>query len=432
MARNIIVNGANGFASSSLSASTVNYLLAANRQVSNSTVDDLSLTWDKKFTGYFSSMAIQVTSNAASGGTSTMVFYKNQIVGNGAVSIAASTTGIFRDSSNAQDSVAPGDTWGYRLTVNSGGSLGYSAYWATLVAATDTVALFGFITHSTTTASTNFFFGLGGNSSGNTTEASAQTSFLKAGTIKNLTCSVTTNARASATTVTSRKNTANGNLSVSVTASTTGLFSDTTNSDTIAVNDLWCVQVANGTGTAAISLRMSVQYSNTANQSIQGGKSESAIIQGANIVRYYGFNAIGGAQTTESQVQIAVYYSGILSNATVNITSNTVTAASTMVTRINGVSGTVSVSITASTTGRFTDTSHTDAVKSGDLLNFMLTTGVTGTSLNINEATIYLQAIDAVVNDSVTITENVSLVVNSGPTLSVFPSSLRTVKIVDF
>lgn len=68
-------------------------------------------------------------------------------------------------------------------------------------------------------------------------------------TIRNLTFNVTANANTVNAVVVSRKNGANGNLTVTITASTTGVFADNANSDILAKGDLWCLS----TGVAAVT-----------------------------------------------------------------------------------------------------------------------------------------------------------------------------------
>jgi hypothetical protein len=66
------------------------------------------------------------------------------------------------------------------------------------------------------------------------------------------------------------------------------------------------------------------------------------------------------------------------------VVSNTVTATSTLRTRKNGANGGGAISISASTTGYFEDTSGTDAIMSTDYVNYQIVTGATGTSLTLN------------------------------------------------
>ena len=102
---------------------------------------------------------------------------------------------------------------------------------------------------ATSVASTTNYFPLGCNSSTGIAESIAQVVFRDTGTLKNGFASATANTRSTATTVTSRINAAPGNISVSITASTTGVFEDTVNTDSITSGI--AVNMATTTGTGA-------------------------------------------------------------------------------------------------------------------------------------------------------------------------------------
>lgn len=89
-----------------------------------------------------------------------------------------------------------------------------------------------------------------------TTEAQSQAAMPCAGTLKNVRLKVPINSNTNNGTVKSRINGADGNITVTVTASTTGTFSDTSNTDTIAAADLVCysaTQAATGNCVASPS-----------------------------------------------------------------------------------------------------------------------------------------------------------------------------------
>lgn len=88
--------------------------------------------------------------------------------------------------------------------------------------------------------------------------------------------------------------------------------------------------------------------------------------------------------STEAQAQMRIRDSYTWSHLGVNIASNTVTATSTVRSRVNGADGNQAVSIPSSSTGFFEDTSHSDSLADGDLVAIALTTGGSGSSLLAN------------------------------------------------
>ncbi len=85
-------------------------------------------------------------------------------------------------------------------------------------------------------------------------ETSNQVAAPGAGTYDNLTVNVGTNTRSVAPHFRLRINAVNGNLDITISASTTGVFSDTVNSDTVVIEDLiaWMYDDNGGTGSIII------------------------------------------------------------------------------------------------------------------------------------------------------------------------------------
>lgn len=86
---------------------------------------------------------------------------------------------------------------------------------------------------------------------------------------------------------------------------------------------------------------------------------------------------------TEANAQIIYRAGGVVSQLVVNISANTITAATTVRTRINAANGSVLISIGSSATGVFEDVSNTDTITAGDKLDYRIITGGTGTSITI-------------------------------------------------
>jgi len=97
-------------------------------------------------------------------------------------------------------------------------------------------------------------------------------------------------------------------------------------------------------------------------------------LQDHDITRYYPVAGDLDFDEIEAQVQTLVRDSYTLANLEVRITGNTMAAATTVRSRINGGNGTQSVSIGAGATGIFTDAVNSDALVSGDLINSVVIT----------------------------------------------------------
>ena len=68
----------------------------------------------------------------------------------------------------------------------------------------------------------------------------------------------------------------------------------------------------------------------------------------------------------------------------VRIENNGITAATTFRVRKDGVNGNINLSVSSSSTGVFEDTTNTDTIVPGDLINYQVAAGATGTTMDIN------------------------------------------------
>jgi hypothetical protein len=249
--------------------------------------------------------------------------------------------------------------------------------------------LASFGVNGSTTASTTTFFTLGGyTDGGDPTEVNNQYKTRVPGTLTNLYVNISANSRTAATTFKSRKNTADGGLTVSVGSTATGAFEDTTHTDTLAVGDLITLAMTTGVGTQIIVWRMfGAEFTSTGNQFFLAVASSNG--SGAWAPATTRWVAVGGhltAVATESATQCKARISFTASNLFLRIKSNTITAASTWTLRQNGASTGLSVSITASTTGTFEDTVDTVNIAPTDKINHQFVGGATGTNIQLDVA----------------------------------------------
>ena len=319
-------------------------------------------------------------------GTSTVRVRKNNANGNSTISIGSSATGEFQDSSNS-DTISAGDTLNYQ-TVGGGSSGSAQGSLSTVFAATVNTKThhINTVTSDFNGISTTYYSPIEGQeSTTNTTEADAQFRYNSSASLANLYTYVGVNTNITATTLRMRKNLADGNLTVSCTGLTTGAFEDITNTDTVVATDDVNWRITTGvTVTDFIFDLISVESISTDNtfSSIAQNISSTGSL-GANTTHYDWFGGLPGSSgNTEADVQSKILVSCTAGYLFVYVKTNSRSDASTYDFRKNATSTSISISITASTTGKFTDTSHTSSLTSTDKVNYRMVTGAgTGTIL---------------------------------------------------
>ena len=195
---------------------------------------------------------------------------------------------------------------------------------------------------------------------------------------------VSTNTHDGSDVVTLRVNGAAGNLTLTVPSLATGVFEDLSNTDLLSDGDLVATEIASG-GTVGILDLTLVSYVLTdpagdrhyVMGQARGGAGETPSF-GSTI-----FGRIGGRvahnRTTEADAQYRLRFATTLDRFRIVVASNTIDGTSTFRTRVNGVNGNQTFTVGALATGEFEDTTNSDTITSGDLVNSMLVTlGTTG------------------------------------------------------
>lgn len=206
-----------------------------------------------------------------------------------------------------------------------------------------------------------------------TSEPSTSHKFKAEAVISNISCRSQSNTTTGTSTIVLRINAANGNGTFTIGAAATGEFVDTTNTDSIAVNDLVNYSITGGT-TGGLNLRNFCCVVDSVLSPYQGLTNYSLA---TGLTAYAGFSgAQPGATESALQFQTRSYakWSGMGVYITVNASTTNLTAKS----RINGADGNQSVTITALTTGYFEDTSNTDNVTYNQKINYSMTGATTG------------------------------------------------------
>lgn len=200
--------------------------------------------------GTFKNMAIFVPTNTRDG---TLVVNLRNAGGllTPTVTIPASTTGLFEDLVNSYTAVATDlIKWSADIS-GASGSVTIATISIDFETTDRTFLLSNFGTLVAAAATPVFYKTLsGGNALNSTVEADAESLGLTQFTLTNFRTFTASNGITAASTMRVRKNSANGNLVISITASTSGEFEDIVNSDSVIPTDLMDVQVTVGaTGT---------------------------------------------------------------------------------------------------------------------------------------------------------------------------------------
>ena len=225
---------------------------------------------------------------------------------------------------------------------------------------------------------TRFYFCANANFNNNATEVNRQVTYRSAGTLSNLWANVTANTVNGTSTWRTRVNAVNGAQSLSVGASTTGIFEDATNTDSIAAADeVNYSLVTGGTSGSITTQSLTTVWSATTNTTIHhGGGTLTPSFDSA--TEFIPLGSGGQTVSAEAETKFDFNSAGTLKNLFAYIPTNGRTTTSTFRSRKNAVDGVMSLSIAGSATGVFEDTVNTDSVAANDDLNYSLTNGTGG------------------------------------------------------
>jgi hypothetical protein len=368
-----------------LTTGTTQYtrLAASGLTGSTTTVGNNSTKWETA--GTIQKLMVEIAANATTGGASTVQSFKaGTTAGNVVASITTATTGFFEDTSHT-DTVTAGDAWQWRWITGTGGTTEAGTLAFDFVATTNTAARHTVTGLSFSTASsTAFFFLAGTNLTSEATEANVQIKVESAGTLGNLGVLIRTNARTTATTFTSRVNTAAGAMSVSYGSGATGYVEDLSHSDTVSAGALVNYAMTTSTATGAIVVdNIGAEYITTNSTSFMTGGAGGGIGYPAASTNFTPFGGQLTATATEAFAQVNYKEAYTLSFMASNVRLNSTTATSTLRLRKNTAAANQTISITTGATGYFEDTSNTDAVVANDLMCMQVVAGATGTTLGL-------------------------------------------------
>jgi ribosomal protein L34 len=344
--------------------------------VGQATESQNAITWRTAAT--ISNFYARVTVNDR--GASTFRVRVNTANGNSVLSVGASGTGEFEDTSNS-DSISAGDSVDHSLVTGAGGT----TFTHTVVAfsLSSDVWIGGTPSGGGTQvagANTINYYGVSGDGGNDTTEARSQAKFAHAGTLTNLFINVNTNGRSTTTNFRSRKNTANGNLLIAIGSGVTGVLEDTSNTDSIASTDLVNLSITNGTGSGTIAIHtLKVEYASSAGYTAVAHRGGGSVLGTGSTVYMAAPAATFQTNGTEGHWQTLVKHAYTTRRLQAFISANATTGGTAAVKlRINGGDGTQLLSPGAGTTGFFEDTTNTDNVAATDELDIVIATGTGG------------------------------------------------------
>lgn len=189
----------------------------------------------------------------------------------------------------------------------------------------------------------------------------------------------------------SRINAADGSVSITLPATTTGIFEDTTNTDSLSSGDLfdWKITPAGGGTDATGGKILHAHCLDGTNGQMFGASSTG--ISADTYFTFVGRRASGG--TTEDNIEVITRSPCDFTKSWVYVASNSVSGGNPVwALRVNAATSTLSITITASTTGEFEDTAHTVAVADGDTLNYLAQRVGTSGNYQVSGSTLYCNA----------------------------------------
>ena len=204
--------------------------------------------------------------------------------------------------------------------------------------------------------------------------------YREAGVFSDLFVRVSANTTTANSTIRTRKNaTTNGNMSVTIGSGATGIFEDTTNTDTSAAGDKWAYQCVSGaTGTTLTVSILSCMFAATTNTI-----SRLAVFVASTTATTTTYFALTGVSSTgdatENNIKNRITRGGNIEKLYLRVTTNSKAGNTPVRIRKNGANGTVTATIGSSATGDFEDTTNSDSVNPGDDVDIALETSVAGT-----------------------------------------------------
>lgn len=364
---------------------TTNYSVIAGKGNSLNTTEaraDLPI----RNAGTIKNLYVRVLTNST---TSTLNFtFRTATTDSGVTtSIGASTVGVIEDTSHTK-AVTAGDLCCTKVSSSATVSFTTGVISYQYDSTTDTTTICNTNNDGASSiATTNAirYFVLHGVANVNqSTENNIKFRIRKSFTGKSGAVYVSSNSRTTNTVFNLRKNGANGTVTVTFGNVETGLKEDTSNSDSLSAGDDYNWQYTNGAGAGTLNFYSSkVELINTSGYHHLITGHTTPITQATNLTRYYYPGGAPTVQTTEANAKMKARFAYVISELNMLVTANTNGGTSTMTLRKSGAAGNNTVSIGASATGLFNDTTHSDTLATSDDINYQLITSTSSGTMTI-------------------------------------------------
>jgi hypothetical protein len=332
-----------------------------------------------------SRLSCYISANTRTSGTGEIRLRKGNSDTSLVASIPFGTTGHFSDSTSSV-AIVTNDNIDYIIKYGSGGTGSFTCKSISCVMDTttaNTITRLGAYVNANLGTGTTYSQPVDGTLTGNNTEANVQVK-VSAGTIKNMYWYSASNSRDGDSTGMYRINGADSGLGVTILDGANGPYQNDTSSAAVAEGDLLAIKTVRGGSGGTINFtNCSCNFVTTDNSfiSIMAG---AATVSPASPTSYY--LTIGGenTSTTASEAfnkQKFYLNSFAAGKMRIHLTTNTVASTSTFKLRKNGADTALSISIAASTTGLFEDTTNSVSLTSGDDINYVLNSGGSGSQV---------------------------------------------------
>ncbi len=224
---------------------------------------------------------------------------------------------------------------------------------------------------------------------GEVNEAITQVEMTFAGSISELFSRTRTANTTGSTTFTLRKNGVDTAITWTVPQSATGEHGDFSNTVTFVAGDLLSISVTTSAGSmtelTGIGFKLESDDGKTRRVISTYNNVGTAFTSFARYLRPEG--ELLNNLTTDAISQILNHNDSVIEAISVYTEANARTSNATLTPRINGTNGSLSVSVTSLTAGRFTASGGTQALAVDDLLNIIVTAGGSG-SITLNQITL--------------------------------------------
>lgn len=310
--------------------------------------------------GTISLLHLYVPTNTRSTGV-TVTSYINGVAGTLSVTVPATTTGEFEDDENS-DAIADGDTAAYRLTrttATAGTSLDIRTMSVVFEADTNTVTRHLFYLSGTPiTVTATRYTGIAGYGGTSTVPSSDETDsyvlVLSDTTYRNAAVRVRSNTADGSQVLTFRKNTAGTAISMTIPASTSGLFEDTSDDVTATVGDLVAWEKAAGGTSGATTYEWmaidAVTADNTWTRNSQGSTSGNGTTVASGVTRYLQLGGQCAAQASEADAQSHARVEQTITKLAIKVNVWNGTGTATITLRVNGNDTGITHTLTAGST----------------------------------------------------------------------------------